>query len=157
MTKGKPSTLIDLASLDTKAASNKGGEIELKHPVTSKPTGMFITILGKDSDAFIEHTRAAANERIRTAHIAQQSGKQSDIPTAEKAEEKALELLAVCTVSWRQEYEEAGEVKNEASLYLNGEWLPFSAMNALKLYREQLWVRRQIDTEIGALENFMKA
>lgn len=157
MTKGKPSTLIDIASLDTKEASNKGADIELLAPVSNAKTGMFISLLGKDSDTFIEHTRNAANERIRKAHMAQKSGKDSEIPTAEAAEEKALELLALCTTGWYQVYEEGGETKKEASLFYKGEWLPFNINNALRLYREQLWIRRQVDTEIGALENFMKA
>lgn len=155
MTKPNPN-IIDISSMDTKAASNKGGEFELRHPTTGAKTGMFITVLGKDSDTFIEHTRAAANERIRLAAQAQKTGRDVEVPTAEGAEEKALELLTICTLSWRQEYTEGDEVKNQASLFYNGEWLPFNAMNCLRLYREQLWIRRQVDTEIGILENFMK-
>ena len=150
--------MIDLADMDTGAASDKGAEIELRHPTTNAKVGMFITILGKDSEIFREHTRHRANERLRREAMAERTGRPLDPPTAEEIEEKAVELLVLCTTGWRQETKEAGgEVKSEASLFYKGENLPFNVANAKRLYNEQLWIKRQVDVGIGDLENFIKA
>ncbi len=154
MTKNK---MIDLADMDTGAASDKGAEIELRHPTTNAKLGMFISVLGKDSEVFREHTKHRANERLRREAMAERTGKPLDPPTAEEAEEKAVELLTLCTTGWRQETKEGDEVKSEASLFYKGEKLAFNVANCKRLYAEQLWIRRQVDVAIGDLENFMKA
>ena len=149
----KSNNMIDLADMDTGAASDKGAEIELRHPTTHAKLGMFITVLGKDSEVFREHTKHRANERLRREAMADRTGKPLDPPTAEDAEEKAIELLVLCTTGWRQET----DGKSEATLFYKGEHLTFTIANAKRLYAEQLWIRRQVDVAIGDLENFIKA
>lgn len=153
--------MIDLADFDTGAASDKGAEIELRHPVTNAKLGMFISILGKDSEVFREHTRHRANETLRKQHMAERTGKNIDAPTAEEAEDKGMELLVLCTTGWRQEFTdgegEGAKPKNEPCLLYKGEMLPFTVPNALRLYKEQLWIARQVDAGIADLENFIKA
>lgn len=40
---------IDLASLDTQAACEQGAELELLHPATGQPLGVYLTLAGVDS------------------------------------------------------------------------------------------------------------
>ena len=61
---------LDLSTLDTTAACDKGAEFELTHPITSAPLNIFITVLGKDSTAFKEHLRESINEDLRRASMA---------------------------------------------------------------------------------------
>lgn len=140
--------VIDLAELDTIAACDKGTEIELLHPVNKTPLGIYIGVLGKDSKVFREHMRETINADLRQAALARRRGKNEEVPTIEKGEAKGIELLVVCTTSWR-----TGE---EKTITLRGEKLPFTVANAKRLYEEMPWIRNQVDEGIGDLENFLK-
>lgn len=133
---------IDLASLDLTAAADKGFELELLHPATKAPIGTFIGLIGKDSTVFKAHVRATANGRLRKQAFQQRRGKDVDVPTIEKIEADAIELLAACTTGWR-------------NLELRGVQLPFSAINAKVIYTEFPWIREQVDEAIGDIENFI--
>lgn len=158
----KTATPVDISSLDTVAASDKGAEIELLHPTTNAPLGIFITILGKDSQIFRDHVKESVNAQIRKEALANRRGKKLDPGTAEEAEEKAIELLVLCTLGWRSETYEVKEGKkvvasNEPVIVMGGEPLSFNIMNAKRIYTESIWIRRQIDDAIGDLENFIKS
>lgn len=135
---------IDLADLDTSAACDKPVEVELKHPATHAPLGIFISIIGKDSSTFRDYIRESVNDNLRK----QFSGKKdTDIPTVEKGEEKAVEAVTVCTVGWR--------TGDEKTLTFKGEVLPFNVANAKKVYEALPWIRQQVDEAIGNLSLFM--
>jgi hypothetical protein len=135
---------IDLASLDTAAACDKGFELELKHPITHEPIGAFISVVGKDSKTFDDFVRRQSNDRLRRSFQNQRRGKDAEAPTVEQIEADAISLLVACTIGWRE-------------IELNGAELPFNEANARKLYTEQKWVRSQVDEAIGDIENFMTA
>ncbi len=150
MTKDKAAKPIDIADFDTAVASDKGFDLELTAPTGAKaPLGVFIRVLGKDGEVFQDHIREAGNERLRREAVAERKGKPLDPPTIEQAEEKALELLTLCTVGWF-----TGD-KSNATFPYKGENLAFNASNVLKVYREQKWVRKQVDEAIADLENFI--
>ena len=133
---------VDLASLDLTAAAEKGFDLELLHPVTKEPLGTFISIVGKDSATFRNHVRKTGNERLRKQAANQRRGAEVEVPTIEKIEADAVELLAVCTTGWR-------------NLNFRGVELPFSTVNAKVIYTELPWIREQVDQAIGDVENFM--
>jgi hypothetical protein len=141
MTKAAP---IDLSSLDTAAACEKGFELELVHPVTKAPLGQFISVLGKDSKTFRDHIRRASNDRLRKQAMAQRRGKDADVLTIEQIEAEAIDLLVVCTTAFRD-------------VSYKGAMLVFSEDAARKLYTEQTWIRGQVDEAVGDLELFMPA
>lgn len=150
---------VDISDLDTVAASDAGAEIELVHPTTNAPLGIFITILGKDSEVFREHVKEQVNASIRKEALATRRGKKVDPPTAEEAEQRAIELLVLCTLGWRSETygEKKAVIANEPVIVMKGEALPFSVANAKRIYTDSIWIRRQVDEAIGDLENFIKA
>lgn len=172
MTEQKKASLpnaIDLADLDTAKASDKGAEIELLHPTKQTPLGIFVTVLGKDSEVFKSQVKSDINAAVRKEAFAKRRGKNIDPMTAEEAEEKAIELLVLCTLGWRSETYERdsndaivkdGDGKrkvlaNEPSITLGGEKLSFSVINAKRVYTDFVWFRRQVDDAIGDLENFI--
>ena len=133
---------IDLATLDTTAACNKGAEIELKHPVTNAPLGVFITVLGRDSDTFKDYIRHSINDQIRKEAIAKKRGRDMEVQTLEMREADTIELLTVCTVGWK-------------NVVMGGNELPFNVANAKRVYSDRPWIRQQVNEAIGDLENFM--
>jgi len=145
--------MVDLSSLNTSKASDKGAEIEILHPTTNKPLGIFITVLGKDSQVFREHMRDSVNASMRKQALAQRRGKVLDPVLAEQVEREAIELLALCTKSWR-ESEEGGD---KPTLTFEGSELECNPKNAITIYTELLFIRRQIDDAVGDLENFIKS
>jgi hypothetical protein len=147
---------FDLAALDSGNACDKGAEIEIVD-LENKPTGIFITVLGKDSQVFREHVKQDVNARIRREALATKRGKDVPPPTAEEAEAKATELLILCTLGWRQKLDTAeGEPEKfkDAITYGNEE-LAFNVANCKRIYETLLPVRRQVDEAIGDLENFI--
>lgn len=141
---------IDLASLDAATPCNEGAEIELTHPVSGAPVGVHITVLGKFSKVFIDHTRRNSNEYLRKAQMLKKRGKDEETPTIEKFEEKSIELLVACTVGWR-----TGDKK---TITFEGQALEFTPTNAAMLYSSPKlsWIRAQVDEAIADLGNFMK-
>lgn len=138
---------MDLSALDTVSACNKGAEIEIKHPITNVGVGVFITILGKDSDAFREHSRESGNAYLRREAVKDSNPEAVPVRTMEQIEKQNLETLAVCTIGWR-----TGDVP---TITLDGTDLPFTPANASKLYNRFPSIYRQVDKAIGTLENFM--
>lgn len=132
---------FDLAQIDTIAACNKPFELEIVHPVTKEKTGAFISLVGKDSDAYRGRIKAMANENIAREAFASQRGK-VDIQTIDKMEAKNIDSLVAATVGWR-------------NVVLDGEELPFTAENARKVYQRILPVREQALEAINDLENFI--
>lgn len=140
---------IDLADLDTTAACDKGAEIELVHPVTRAPLGIFWGVLGRDSTAVQEHTRARYDADMRKAAQARKRGKDVDLLTQEQQVERGIELLVAASTHWR--------TGSEATLKFEGEKLAFSKANATRVLQRMKWIRDQIDEAAADLENFMKA
>lgn len=142
--------VIDLASLDAATPCDAGAEIELVHPVSGAPIGVFVTVLGKYSKVFIDHTRRSSNEYLRKAQMLKKRGKDEEPATVEKFEEKSIELLVACTVGWR--------TGTKKAITFEGKDLEFSAVNAALIYGtpKLAWIRTQVDEGIADLGNFMK-
>lgn len=142
---------MDISKLDTVTACNIGAEIELRHPVTQAPLGIFIHILGKDSDVCREHFRNSVNENLRRAALARKRGKDEEIQTFEKSQERGVELLVACTLAWRT----VEDGKESPTITMKGEAMPYTKENARRLYESMPWIKTQVDEGIVDLENFM--
>jgi hypothetical protein len=143
---------MDLASLNTTAACDKGTEIELVHPVTKAPLGIFWGIVGRDSTIFQEHVRQQIDEDMRRAAMAKKRGKEPELLTTAKREARGLSLLVACSTGWRT-VEKDSEKK---TLTFEGRELEFTETNAATVLEKLSWIREQIDEGIADLENFMK-
>ncbi len=138
MTKSK---VFDISSIDTVAACNKPYELEIEHPTTKEKTGVFISIVGKDSDAYRQRVKAMANENMQRTAVLSQRGK-TDIPNLDKLEAKNIDALVAATVEWR-------------NMVMDGETLDCTPENVRKVYTRILPIRDQVQEAINDLENFM--
>lgn len=71
-------------------------EMEVQHPVTKKPSGVLITLVGKDSDAY-----RALNRKLNNKKFGELKKTKTLTMTAEQNEEENLRLLSACIRSWR--------------------------------------------------------
>src|SRR3990167_8255994 len=133
-----------LSKHDTISACDTPAEIEIVDPKTRVPTGEFISIIGKDSKEFREYTRDKTNTRLRRDAMAQKRGKDPEIRTVEAIEAENIELLVLCTKGWR-------------GIVLDGEELPFTVQNAIKVYKTYPFIYESVNSAIGDLDNFLKA
>lgn len=141
MTKAKA---FDLGSLDTVEACNKPAEIEIRHPVTGETTGVFFSVLGKDSDTYRGRIRSLADQTLRSQAL----GK-PQVETIDALEKRNIDALVAATTGWR--------TGDEPVVTLKGEKLEFSPANARKVYEALLPVREQVAEALNNLGNFMPA
>lgn len=127
---------FDLAKLDVVAASNKPIEIEIKD-IEGAPTGVFFSIVGRDSDIVRNRIRAYAEQDM--------SGEPQDPDTGER---RAVDSLVAATVGWRD-----GE---SATLEWGDERLEFNPENARRVYGQLIFIREQVSTAIFDRARFMK-
>lgn len=154
MTKAKA---FDLGSLDTIEACNKPVEIEIKHPVTLMPTGVFISIVGKDGDIYRGRIRAMADESLRRQALGKSAAADNSL---DKLEAKNIDALVAATVGWRTQELDViiGKTpESDPAITFKGERLEFSPANARRVYSELLPVREQVVEAINELGNFMPA
>ena len=151
----------DLLALDTVKACNVPARVELEHPVTRKGLGVFIHVLGKDSDDVAEHIRDRVNGRIREDVADRRRGKDAAPRTVEKIDAETVETLTMATFASGKPWETV--VKGEDGptvlnfIRLGDEDLSFTPANISRLYAEQKWIRTQIDEAVADLELFIKA
>jgi hypothetical protein len=130
-------------NLDTRAACNAGAVIDILDTHQNK-TGVKITVLGKDSDAFREMQRENIDAAKRRAHLARQKNKPIPVQTQAEEEAEGIRLLVACTLGWE-------------NMTVDGKDLEFNVPNALMVYERFPEVMRQVDAAIGDLELFTRA
>lgn len=140
---------MDLKKFDVLAKANKGVEIQLLHPVLHTPLGIFLTVIGIDSDEY----RAGMAERNQ-ARITRNTRGGVFRPTPmsmPEIEAEAIELLAVCTKAWR----DADAKVLAGQIMINEVCYPCNPANAALLYTTYPWAKEQVDAEIGNRANFI--
>lgn len=103
---------------------DRGREFELHDPVTGKPTGIRLRIAGPDSAT---QNRARLQLSDDLAEAADPTGRVS----AADREKLRIKCLAACVLGW--EIEEDGEP------------VPFSQANVIRLLKAAAWVQAQVD------------
>lgn len=137
---------IDLAALDTVKGSNIGFEVSIYNPATNEDLGLFITVLGKDSDEFQKVSRSQQKRRMEK--MSKGGFRNTNIPI-ESVEADGIQLLAAVTKSWRQ-----GE---KQTVTVDGEELACTKENAVAVYERFPWIKEQIDAAVGDRANFIKS
>lgn len=136
-------TGFDIGSLQAKEKAGKGAPLTLCHPISGeklqdkdgKP--VTITLLGSDSDEYQKQDRANNKARLAKAQRSRRF-----IPTPEELEADNVALLAAVTTGW-------------SGIVVNGEAPECNTTQAAKLYKEQLWVREQVNEFVSDRSNFL--
>lgn len=120
-------TLADLDAISV--------QMEIKHPKTEEPTGVFIELLGPDSAVFRNLSKQQATRRLA-------KGEKAKINLDELTNDND-DLLASCIVGWTDE-----------EFFLT----PYSKQAALDLVKNpaRAWLRRQIDEFTDERKNFFR-
>lgn len=149
---------MDLKDFDVVSGANEGFELQLVNYKTQEPLPLFVTVLGRDSDAF--RRVQADQQRRRLAKMTKGNVVRVGSVSAEELEADAIDLLAACTVGWREELAPEGSAVPEGSrhekktLTVRGEELTCTRANAARLYADFPWIREQVDAAVGDRANF---
>lgn len=141
----------DFDSLDTAAASEKGYEFELLHPTNDQPLGVFVSVLGPESNAFKTRVRREVNRDRKRQFEGVRKNKPVEPQMLEDDEEFGVSLLTEVVTGWRT----VKGGKDEPVIYWKGEKLEFSKDNVHKWLLHFPWARKQISDESSKLENFL--
>jgi hypothetical protein len=152
---------MDLSSLDTRAASNKGAKIELRHPVTKEGLGNYVHMLGKDSDAFRAFISHSANADRRREFESKRKGKPAEPKTFAESEAEGIALIVACTTGFSCDDMKSKDGKSVVEvggdfLRLPGGNVSYSEAAATKLFTDYPEAFRQMNDALQDLENFMK-
>lgn len=135
---------MDLAQLDTTAASEEGAVLEIRHPTTGEillddaGNPVWIRLAGMDSERFQRMQRANLNRRLKMG-----GRRGSANVTAEELDAERIENLVACTIDW-------------SGIVLEGEALGCSAVSARRLYKAIPWLREQAEDFQSDRANFLK-
>jgi len=151
-----PSNKFDI---DTVAACDNGAEIELRHPTTDEPTGIMITVVGRDGKIWQGILARYNNAEKSRQFQAEKRGKKAEPKTYEQNIAEGSEMVAAGITGWRTvERDNMGEIINEkASISLDGVDLPYSEANAIKYMSKRPAYKLQVDEGIADLTNFIKS
>lgn len=147
---------INLADLDAAKACDAAFELELKHPVSNVPLGLFVSHKGISAPAVQKASRAQVNQALLEGFRAQRKNDpDAAAPTIEKGEKRTAKTLAVATVDW---YEKDAKGDKVAGWPFGDERLMFSPEAAEKLYANPSydWITAQLDKSAAELGNFLK-
>ena len=148
---------MDLTSLNTGAAANKGRAVALLHPATQVSIGKRFYILGSDSKEFKRIIREQEAARLEKQ---KKTRRGVYYQTPEETEANGLNLLVGLTTGWDEDVTDHNGcvtgIRPEIELN-EGEFIPFSTEAARRIYSDLgfSWIKEQIDSEIGDRRDFL--
>lgn len=145
------SDILDFDSVDTGQACERPFDLELTHPATNAPLGVFVSILGSESAAFKGEIRKEINKERMKEFELRRSKKEADPKTIEQDEADSVRLAAKLVTGWRT----VKDGKSEPVIYWKGEKLDFTPDNLNRWLAHFAWVRVQIVEAANQLGNFL--
>lgn len=143
---------MDFANLDLGKLAEQPHEIELVHPENGAGLGVFVSIIGSESETFQSYMRDKANEALRKSFRQQRRAK-DEPQTVEEQEELILDAIATCMTGWRT----VKDGKNEPVIVWGEDKLEFNKANAIRVLKHFRWMRTQVNDATADLGNFIKA
>ncbi len=153
--------MTDFAALNL-AAKSEGVtyDLELLHPVTDEPTGLFVKLISDQTDVVRKARADQANEMLKKTFEQQRRAKDAKAPTVDDIDRRTAKLLATATVGW---FEKVPGKPGEADKIVDGlpfgdSRLLFTPAEAERIYASAgyEWMRKQVDDAVGDLTNFTK-
>lgn len=115
--------------------------IEILHPKTDEPTGVFVTLLPKDDARVKAETRRIADVNL----VLRQKGK---MITQAQLERNAISLLKAAIAGW--------DWSENSTIGFHGERPAYSANMAEQVLTECPWFRDQLDEALGDEKAFFQ-
>jgi hypothetical protein len=143
----------DFAALDLSVACEKPFEFEITHPESRKGLGVFVSVIGSESETFRTYIREKANAAQLAGFAKQRRGKRDEPMSVEEQEEAVIDAIATCMTGWRTET----DGKSEPVIVWGKDKLEFSKPNACKWLQAFPWVRAQVNDATADLGNFIEA
>lgn len=114
--------LVDLTKFNAVAEANEGGELELFHKGES--TGVFLKVLGKNSNAVRNHIRESLKDYARKNAMAEKRGELVDfqVKLIDKLDERNIENALVRVAGWRGASGEYDREVMRSVLERNPQW-----------------------------------
>ena len=132
-------------------------EMEMVFSGTTQGAGIFVTLVGKDSEAY-----AALNRKLQNRRFHELKKTRTLNMTAEQNEAENIRLLAACVRSWRSRLYRRVDGKLVPSdqfsptYKLKGEQLECNIKNVERVLTESPEAREQIEDFIDQRQNFLK-
>lgn len=149
----------DLSSIDPVAACAAGTDLELLHPATGDPLGVFMRILGQESDELRAFAKGKAKEGAKKAaanrHTRRDVAKIAEETVDGIFDRKAsVDLAVAATVGWwrfENEDDRKGRVEN---VVFEGSEVAFSKEAARRLFEARPWMALQVDAGTQDIASF---
>lgn len=150
---------FDFSIFDAATACDTPHEFELTAPFdfpqrgisAGDPIGVFLSVIGAESDAFQQYLRAEANALRKKAFADQRKGKGDGPVMVEEEEEVGLRALAMCVKGWRTVI----DGKSEPVITDEGKRLECTPENVIHWLRKYRPFRVQINDATADLANFV--
>jgi hypothetical protein len=142
---------FDFDSLDTGVACEEPFEFELTHPVNNKPLGVFVSVVGMESEGSKNWLRQNVNRERRKLFEAQRKGQPAEPKSLEEDEADTVAMCARLMRGWRTVI----EGKSDPVVIWKGERLDFTPDNASRWLSHFGWVRPQIIEAASDVGNFL--
>lgn len=145
--------------IDTVAACDAGADLELHHPTTDEPTGIFVGIVGKDGKIWQGILARNNNAERQRQYQAEKRGKKAEPKTYEQNIQEGTEMVASGTTHWYTVTRDAkGEIiAKRDTINFDGVELTWSEDNAIKYLGARPQFKTQVDEGIADLSNFIKS
>jgi hypothetical protein len=116
-------TKLDILSFNSRDESNKGGKLELFYKGES--TGIFLHVLGSQSDKVKDYQKEQLKEYVRSQKFAEKQGKELDfqIKLIDGLEKRTIESALVRVVDWDGQDGKFDIEKVKIALENNPQWI----------------------------------
>lgn len=137
-----PGGVPDLYDFDLTAAGDRGASMQLKHPTSGRPLGIYFHVVGADGKTFREAYR-------RVMDLSAGETRKVEAPIIER---RAAETVAALILDWW--FIDSEGKKYEGRIPWNGGLLYFNTENAVNVLLARVWIRQQIDQFSSERNNF---
>lgn len=142
---------MDLENLNVVKGAEAGFDLQLLHPGSGDPLGIFIHVQGSDSAAF--QRLEAEQNRARLAKVWKNGRLHPEAYSEAASTADAVARYAAATTAW---WEVLADGTKRDTLEVAGESIAWSVAAAAKLYAAHPWIREQVAGAVNDRGNFIQ-
>lgn len=144
--------MLDLLQLDVRSQAAKPTRIDLVHPVTKKPLGIYWKTIGRDADEFQRWVFQRADERTEEHAALKRRNRHAPVDqfSAQSLLDDQIEELVFMSRGY-------GDHDQDDVLHEGEAPMPYSKENAEYFLRKYPWMLEQVAAGVGNRALFMPA